>query len=159
MKQRTNVMLLNERVERNYTEYRERMLMLCGECVFEFAAEIAAVRKVYKFITENEYINEREAAILLCYGNPLKTLADAWIDYENIDDEEFDDYLSGFVKYSPYADDADDEDDFEFEESDGDARSKEAYFAELMNYCEKQLNIKIVGVLYAGNSEGEGADF
>ena len=156
MKIKTNAILLKERVEQYYAEYKERMLNLCGECIFEFAAEIAAVRKVYKFITEHEDICEREAAILLCYGNPLKTIADAWIDYENIDDEEFEDYLSGFIKFSSYADDdtADDEDDFE--ESDGEPADKEAYFAKIVSDCEKRFNIKIVGVLYAKN---EGAGF
>ena len=76
-----NTIQLRKRIEYNYAEYRRQMLELCGECIFEFAAEIAAVREVYNYIMHYEWTSEEIAALLLKFDNPLRIIVDEWRGY------------------------------------------------------------------------------
>ena len=77
----SNVALLQARVTRKYEDFKESMIELDSETVFELASTITAYHDVYSYITQKDFIIEDEAESLLKYENPLKMLADAWQDY------------------------------------------------------------------------------
>jgi hypothetical protein len=158
--EKTNMELLRERIERNYTDYRRIMLELCSECAFEFAPEVAAVREVHSHVTAYDWTSEEIAEFLLRFDNPMKVIVDEWLGYTHRFSEGFEDFALEFTRDflgegSVYYKSGDDDDDY-FDESDDDADCRPAYFAELMDYCGKQLNIKIHGVIYSENGEGAG---
>jgi len=161
----TNTALLRERIKGNYADYRRIMLELCSDCVFEFAAEIAAAREVYSHAMTYDWTGEEIAAFLLKFDNPLKIIVDEWRGYSLTYNEGFEDFAfefkRDFLKTGEQpcseADDMDDIEDELFDEAPCDAGNRSAYFSELLAYCEKQLNIKIYSVTYSEN--GEGADY
>ena len=77
----TTIIQLRKRIEHNYADYRRQMLELCGECIFEFAAEISAVREAYNYIMAYEWTSEEIAALLLKFDNPLRIIVDEWRGY------------------------------------------------------------------------------
>ena len=90
--------LLQERIKRNYEDFKESMLELDSETLFELAPKIAAVKDVYTLLqtNTNEYICEDDAEYLLRYENPLKILADVVDNYGECKDEDIEDMISDF---------------------------------------------------------------
>lgn len=88
----THIERLKERIEQNYREYKTEMLeVLDGEMIFDYAREIAAVEDVYFLMTTypSTFVDEGEAAYLLEFAEPLKMLADAWEEYLDESDGDF----------------------------------------------------------------------
>jgi hypothetical protein len=160
---KTNMELLRERIERNYSDYRRIMLELCSDCVYEFAPEIAAVNEVYSHVTDYNWTSEEIAGFLLRFDNPMKIIVDEWRGYTHRFSEGFGDFAREFTRdflgdgpvYYKSGDGCDDDDGF-YEDAEDDAESRSAYFSELIGYCEKQLGISIYGVIYSENGEGAG---
>jgi acyl carrier protein len=91
-------MLLRERIEGNYEDFKESMIDFDNEILFELAPTIAAVRDAYSLLQENDYISEDDAAYLLKYDNPLKIIADAVRNYAKCTDEDFNDMIADFIE-------------------------------------------------------------
>lgn len=72
---------LKECIEENYYGFREEMLSLDSEAVFEKATEISAIEDVFFYMSTHNWVDEYEAAYLLGFTNPLKLIADAWEQY------------------------------------------------------------------------------
>ena len=134
---KTNNSLLRLRMERNYAEYRHKTLALCNECLFESAAEIAAYREVYSYVTARDWTSEEIAGILLLLDNPLAAIVNEWQDFTLENSAGFDtfayemklDYLvngslpsgmDGFVDYDNEGYFDDDYDYFDFGDDDDD---------------------------------------
>jgi len=95
--QKSNIMLLRERMQGNYADYRRQMLELCGECIFEFAAEIAAVREAYNYIMTYEWTQDELAHLLLKFDNPLRIVVDEWRGYQQANNPGFESFAFEFT--------------------------------------------------------------
>ena len=93
----TTIKQLRQRVEFNYSEYRRQMLALCGECIFEFAAEIAAVREVYSYVMAYEWTSDEIAHLLLKFDNPLRIIVDEWRGYQQDNNAGFESFAFEFT--------------------------------------------------------------
>ena len=92
----TNILQLRRRFEQNYSDYRRQMLQSCGECLFEFAAEIAAVRHVYSHVMAYDWTSEEIAGLLLKYDNPLRIIVDEWRGYQQDNSADFESFAFEF---------------------------------------------------------------
>ena len=57
---KSNITLLNERLRRNYEDYRDEAIEYGGEYVFVLATEVVAVKEVYNYLID-DYIDEDDA--------------------------------------------------------------------------------------------------
>jgi len=94
---KSNIMLLRERIRNNYVDYKRQMLELCGECAFEFAAEIAAVREVYNYVITYEWTQDEHAHLLLKFDNPLKIIVDEYRGYQQANNPGFESFAFEFT--------------------------------------------------------------
>ena len=69
---------LQQRIEENYREYREDMLSLDKDTLFDCAGSIAAAEDVRYYMTDPNCISEEDAEYLLRFVNPFKMLMDVW---------------------------------------------------------------------------------
>ena len=77
MKNLAPLALLKKRVEQNYADFKAEMLMGDEEDVFDMAHRIAAVKDTYEqLISDEDYLDDDEAAFLLGFHNPLEMVAD-----------------------------------------------------------------------------------
>lgn len=76
--------LLREKMHRNFDDYRELMVSLDSETVFELSRQTAAMQDVLFYMDTHNWVDEHEAAYLLDFTEPLKLVADAW--EEHLDD-------------------------------------------------------------------------
>ena len=95
--QKSNITLLRERIQCNYADYRRQMLELCGECVFEFAAEIAAVREAYNYMMAYDWTQDELAHLLLKFDNPLRIVVDEWRGYQQANNPGFEAFAFEFT--------------------------------------------------------------
>ena len=96
--QKTNIALLKERIRRNYEEYKDEAIEYGGEYIFILSDEIVAVKEVYRYLTDDDFIDEDEAAFLLTLKNPLKALADEWETYKIVENDDFSEFIENFIK-------------------------------------------------------------
>jgi len=95
--------LLIEQIERKYGAFKENMVQLGGEALYELAPTIAAVHDAYTYIKSAEHLTEGYAAHLIKHGNPLHFLADKWKqELTEFGDEDFDDMLFQLMSDSDY---------------------------------------------------------
>ena len=92
----TNILQLRRRFEQNYSDYRRQMLEMCGECVFEFAGEIAAFRHVYSYVMAHDWTSEDVAVLLLKFDNPLRIIVDEWRGYAEDNSASFESFAFEF---------------------------------------------------------------
>ena len=95
---KSNITLLKERVRRNYEDYRDEAIEYGGEYVFVLATEVVAVKEVYSYLTDDDYVGEDEAAFLLKFENPLKALADEWETHKIIENDDFCEFIENFIE-------------------------------------------------------------
>ena len=81
--------LFVKRIEQNYEEFREEILELNRETIFDLAMHIAAVTDTFFYLTTEEWLDEDEMLYLLDFSNPLKLVADAWEDFLESGSSEF----------------------------------------------------------------------
>jgi len=93
----SNVTLIQERIERNYRDFKNNILWLDSTAVFDLAPTIAAVSEVYKYTMNGDCLEEESAAYLLQYDNPLKILSDAWKDYNEADEYQMYDLIGDVI--------------------------------------------------------------
>jgi len=103
----SSVALLQARIARKYEDFKDTMLELDNETLFELAPTITAVREVFKYTIHGDCLEELESAYLLRYENPLKVLADAWKQFNESDEYQLYDLIGDIV-----AEDDDGEDDY-----------------------------------------------
>ena len=111
--------LLRERIEQNYEDFKaETLAALDKEGVFELAGQISAIEDVRFFMSTHNWLDEKEAAYLLSFNNPLLMLVSEWENYLDDSDRGFEKTLAPLLgrddDYGP--DDEDDEveyDDYE----------------------------------------------
>ena len=96
--QKSNITLLKERLRRNYEEYRDEAIDYGGEYVFVLANEVVAVKDVYNYLTDDDFMDEDDAAFLLTFENPLKALADEWETHKIIENDDFCEFISDFIE-------------------------------------------------------------
>ena len=82
---------LLERIEQNYEDFKTTVVQLDGDCVFELAPMIAAVKDVHFYMTTHDWADMDQTEFLLKFENPLRLLADCW-------EEESEDRGAGFGK-------------------------------------------------------------
>ena len=75
--------LFVKRIEQNYDEFRDEMLELDRETIFDLSMHIAAVTDTFFYLTNEEWPSEDDMLYLLDFSNPLKLVADAWEDHLN----------------------------------------------------------------------------
>ena len=92
----TNIIQLRRRFEQNYSDYRRQMLQMCGECVFESAAEIAAVRQAHSHVMAYDWTSEEIAGLLLKFDNPLRIVVDEWREYQQDNSAGFESFAFEF---------------------------------------------------------------
>ena len=95
--QKSNIALLKNRLHRDYEDYRDEAIEYGGEYAFVLAAEVVAVKEVYNYLTGDNFIDEDDAAFLLKFENPLKALADEWEKHKLIENDDFDEFICGFI--------------------------------------------------------------
>jgi hypothetical protein len=90
---KTNIELLKERIEQNYTDFRFETLIKSEEEIYDMAARISAVEDAYYQMTEYGYADEDDAGYLLHFHDPLEMIAD-FLEQVRVDEpDEFDNAL------------------------------------------------------------------
>ena len=91
--------LLRERIEQNYEDLKAEMLAtLTKEGVFELAGQISAIEDVRFFMSTHDWLDEKEAAYLLTFNNPLRMLAGEWENYLDDSDRGFEKALAPLLE-------------------------------------------------------------
>ena len=80
---------LKEKMHKNFDDYRELVVSLDSETVFELSREIAAMQDVLFYMDTHDWVDEHEAAYLLDFTEPLKLVADAWEEHLDNGDHSF----------------------------------------------------------------------
>ena len=91
-------MLLMERIEQNYEDFKNEALQLDGESIFVLAPIIAAVQTAYFYMTKHNLTDNYTTEYLLKHENPLRLLADKWEDYSMSNNKNFGDMFYDFIK-------------------------------------------------------------
>jgi len=93
--------LLIEQIGRDYEDFKESMVHLGGEELYELAPTVAAIHDVYTHIKSANHLTEGYAAHLMKRGNALYYLADKWkAQLRDFGGEDFDDMLFTLADYS-----------------------------------------------------------
>jgi len=100
----TQKILLLERIERNYDDFKKLILQSDREDIFALASSIAAVNDVYSYLTTYDWADDDETEYLLLFENPLKLLADVWKEKSQDRDDEFSNMLVEVTNDSEYTD-------------------------------------------------------
>lgn len=69
---------LMKRLGQNYYAYRESMLSLDKEILFDRSKEIAKMQDAYSYLVQSYDFDPKEVQTMLCLENPLKYMADGW---------------------------------------------------------------------------------
>jgi len=69
---------LINRIRRNFADYKENLLKVDGEGIFEKAEEIAAYTQVHRNMTKNYSYASEELDYLLLFQNPLEVVTDQY---------------------------------------------------------------------------------
>lgn len=80
---------LREKMHKNFDDFRELMVSMDSETIFEFSREIAAMQDVLFYMDTHDWVDEYEAAYLLDFTEPLKLVADAWGEHLDNGDHSF----------------------------------------------------------------------
>lgn len=69
---------LMKRLGQNYYAYRESMLSLDKEALFDRSKEIAKIQDAYSYLVQSYEFDPKEVQTMLCLENPLNYMADGW---------------------------------------------------------------------------------
>jgi len=69
---------LINRINRNFMDYKAKMLKLDGQRIFEKAEEIAAYTQAHWYLTVDHHYEPEELDYLLLFQNPLEVVADRY---------------------------------------------------------------------------------
>lgn len=69
---------LINRINRNFMDYKARMLKLDGQKIFEKAEEIAAYTQGHWYLTVDHYYEPEELNYFLLFQNPLEVVTDQY---------------------------------------------------------------------------------
>lgn len=69
---------LINRIHRNFAVYKEKLLKVDGEGIFEKAEEIAAYTQAHRYLTVNHRYEPEELDYLLLFQNPLEVVTDQY---------------------------------------------------------------------------------
>ena len=96
----SNLTLLRERIDRNYTEFKEDARELDTISIIKLASFINATEDVYSYTSTHNFVNEEEAASLLQYDDPLLMLSYVWMEYQEASFGDIGEILSKFISGS-----------------------------------------------------------
>ena len=66
------------RIHRNFADYKEKLLKMDGESIFEKAEEIAAYTQAHRYLTADHHYEPEELDYLLLFQTPLEVVADQY---------------------------------------------------------------------------------
>lgn len=69
---------LINRINRNFMDYKAKMLKLNGQRIFEKAEEIAAYTQAHWYLTVDHHYEPEELDYLLLFQNPLEVVTDKY---------------------------------------------------------------------------------
>ena len=151
---------LRERIDRNYNDFKERMLGLDNETLYCMASTIASMDTVYTLMSELDWVGEEDAAYLLRYEYPLQVLADGWHIQSVLYGSDFEDFISDFVAESKWEQDANVELVNGLHIKYGaDTPLFEIALVELVDLCNRLLDCKDYREDGEANSVGKGGGF
>ncbi|MCL2853278.1 MAG: hypothetical protein FWE20_09645 [Defluviitaleaceae bacterium] len=96
----SNLTLLRERIEQNYTEFKDDVRELDTVSIYELASLIDATEDVYSYTSTHNFVGEEEAANLLQYNDPLLMLSYVWKEYREASHGDIGEIISEFIKGS-----------------------------------------------------------
>jgi hypothetical protein len=70
--------LLINRIYRNFADYKEKLLKVDGEGIFEKAEEIAAYTQAHWYLTVDHHYEPEELDYFLLFQNPLEVVTDQY---------------------------------------------------------------------------------